>query len=107
FFLFPGADTHGQSFPLYLLQVTALSVAISWLWWRAKGSLLLTMLLHSAINNTKDIVPSAQPGAVDAFALSTSPVAWMTLALLWSCAALFLVQMWRTAGRRGLITPAA
>jgi membrane protease YdiL (CAAX protease family) len=99
FFLFPDADTHGQSFPLYLLQVTALSVAIAWLWWRAKGSLLLTMLLHSAINNTKDIVPSAQPGAVDAFALSTSPVAWMTLALLWGCAALFLAQMSKAAMR--------
>jgi hypothetical protein len=51
------------------------------------------MLLHSAINNTKDIVPSAQPGALHAFALSTSPVAWMTLAMLWLAAAFFLAQM--------------
>jgi len=104
FFLFPAADTHGQSFPLYLLQVTALSVAIAWLWWRTEGSLLLTMLLHSAINNTKDIVPSAQPGALRVFALSTSRVAWLTLAFLWIAAAWFLVRMSR---RRGLLSPAA
>jgi len=33
--------------------VIALSVAIAWLYWRTNGSLLLTMLMHSAINNTK------------------------------------------------------
>jgi membrane protease YdiL (CAAX protease family) len=57
-FFLPQADTYGQSFPVYLLQVTALSVAIAWLYWRTNGSPLLTMLMHAAINNTKDIVPS-------------------------------------------------
>jgi len=92
-FFFPGADTNGQSFPLYLLQVTAISVAIAWLYVHAKGSLLLTMLMHSAINNTKDIVPSAVPGAANAWALSTSPVAWLTVVLLWLFAIYFLVRM--------------
>jgi len=35
--------------------------------------LLLTMLMHAAVNNTKDIVPSAVAGATNPFALSTSP----------------------------------
>src|SRR5712692_4315199 len=62
-FFFPESDIVGQSFPLYLLQATALSVALAWLYWRTQGSLLLVMLLHAAVNNTKDIVPSAVPGA--------------------------------------------
>lgn len=92
-FLIPGADTSGQSFPLYLLQVTALSVAMAWLYWRTGGSLLLVMLLHAAVNNTKDIVPSAVAGATNPFALSTSLVAWLTVTPLWICAAYFLLRM--------------
>jgi uncharacterized protein len=95
-FFIPAADTLGQSFPLYLLQVTALSVAMGWLYWRTGGSLLLVMLLHAAVNNTKDIVPSAVPGATNPLALSTSLVAWLTVALLWICAAYFLVRMGKT-----------
>lgn len=95
-FFFPGSDIRGQSFPLYLLQVTALSVAMAWLYWRTQGSLLLTMLMHASVNNTKDIVPSAVPGATNSFALSTSPVAWLTVAFLWIAAAYFLFRMRRT-----------
>ena len=97
-FFVPAADTLGQSFPLYLIQVTALSVAAAWLYWRTGGSLLLVMLLHAAVNNTKDIVPSAVPGATNPFALSTSLVAWITATLLWIAAAHFLWRM-----RRGVI----
>jgi hypothetical protein len=96
-FYVPESHTSRQSFPLYLLQVTALSVAAAWLYWRTEGSLLLVMLLHAAVNNTKDIVPSAVPGATNAFALSTSLVAWLTLAFLWITAAYFLVRMPKTA----------
>lgn len=92
-FFIPGSDTFGQSFNLYLLDVTALSVAMAWLYWRTNGSLLLTMLMHAAVNNTKDIVPSAVSGATNPFALSTSLVAWLTAALLWICAVFFLVRM--------------
>jgi membrane protease YdiL (CAAX protease family) len=98
-FLIPAADTYGQSFPLYLLQVTAMSVALAWLYWRTGRSLLLVMLLHAATNNLKDIVPSAVPGANNPFALSTSLVAWLTLALLWLFAGFFLVDMSRTGER--------
>lgn len=93
FFFILGADKVGQSFPLYLLQVIAISVAITWLYVHAKGSLLLTMLMHAAINNTKDIVPSALPGAADVWTLHASLVGWLTVALLWLCAAYFLVRM--------------
>ena len=92
-FFVTGADTLGQSFPLFLIEVTALSVALAWLYVRTNGSLLLTMLMHSAVNQTKDIVPSAVAGATNPFALSTSLVAWLTAALLWICAGYFLVRM--------------
>src|SRR5882672_1307305 len=42
-FYLHGADTYRQSFPLYAVQVVALSVVIAWLWWRTGGSLLLAM----------------------------------------------------------------
>jgi len=102
-FFFPASDTYGQSFPMYLLQVTALSVTMAWLYWRTQGSLLLVMLLHAAVNNTKDIVPSAVPGATNPFALSTSLVAWLTVGFLWIAAGVFLLQMSRTALPRGSI----
>lgn len=92
-FFIPGADLLGQSFPVYLLQVTALSVVFAWLYWRTDGSLLLTMLLHAAINNTKDIVPSAVQNATHPFILSSSRVAWLTVTLLWIAAAYFLMTM--------------
>ena len=99
-FYLPGVDTHGQAFAVYLLQVVALSVAIAWLWWRTNGSLLLTMLMHAAINNTKDIVPSIPRAPADPFAVSASLVNGLGVALLWVGAAYFLFQMHR-AGRGG------
>jgi hypothetical protein len=33
-FIIPATDKSGQSFLVYLLQVTALSVAMAWLYWR-------------------------------------------------------------------------
>ena len=92
-FFLPATTTTGQSFPLYLLQVTALSVAIAWLYARTGGSLLLVMLLHASINNTKDLVPSAVPGAANAWTLNGSLVGWLTVALLWVSAAYFLPRM--------------
>ena len=93
FFFISGTDKSGQSFPLYLLSGTAISVAMAWLYWRTNGSLLLTMLMHAAVNNTKDIVPSAVSAATNVFSLSSSRVAWLSVAILWICAAYFLVRM--------------
>ena len=92
FFLHFG-DTYGQSFAVYLTQVTAISVAMAWLFAQTKGSLLLVMLMHSAINNTKDIVPAALPGAENPLTLHASPMAWIGASLLWICAAYFLMRM--------------
>lgn len=92
-FFVPVSDKSGQSFPMFLLQGTALSVAMAWLYWHTKGSLLLVMILHAAVNNTKDIVPSIVSGAMNPFALSPSLVAWLTVAFLWIAAAYFLVRM--------------
>jgi membrane protease YdiL (CAAX protease family) len=86
-------DTYGQSFPLFAVQVVAMSVAIAWLWAKTGGSLFLTMLLHAAVNNSKDVVPSGEPGATHVFGLSHSPIAWLTAAILWVCAAYFLARM--------------
>jgi membrane protease YdiL (CAAX protease family) len=94
-FFIPGLDQYGQSFPVYVLQVTALSVAIAWLYAHTKGSLLLAILMHSAINQSKDIVPSARSIATNPFALNASLVAWLTIALLWITAGYFLVRMSR------------
>jgi membrane protease YdiL (CAAX protease family) len=100
-FFIPEADTYGQSFFVYLIQVTALSVAIAWLWMRTGGSLLLPMLMHAAVNNSKDIVPSVTLGSRNVFGLQASLVAWLTVTLMWVCAAYFLIRMAQIApGRR-------
>lgn len=92
-FYLPATTTTGQSFPLYLLQVTALSVAIAWLYGHTGGSLLLVMLLHASINNMRNLVPSAVPGATNPWALNGSLVGWLTVAVLWASAAYFLARM--------------
>lgn len=94
------ADTYGQSFVVYVLGVMALSVVLAWLWERTGRSLLLTMLLHAAWNNSKDIVPSGAAAGTGILGLHTSLVSWLTLALLWVCAAYFLVSMPKTSPNR-------
>jgi membrane protease YdiL (CAAX protease family) len=92
-FFIPESDTYGQSFFVFVLQVTALSVAMAWLYAHTNGSLLLVMLMHAAVNNSKDIVPSAVPGATNPLGLNASLVAWLTVTLLWTCAAYFLARI--------------
>ena len=96
------SDTYGQSFLIFMLQVTALSVAMAWLYARTNGSLLLTMLMHASVNNTKDVVPSTIPGAHNSFGLTASPVAWLTVTLLWVCAVYFLARMQRSIQQSAL-----
>ena len=99
-FFLSGADKFHQSFPMYALQVTAVSVAFAWLWAQTGGSLLLPMLFHASINNTKDIVPAAVAGGTGTFGFAASPVSWIGTAILWTCAAIFIVWMVRTESRR-------
>jgi membrane protease YdiL (CAAX protease family) len=95
FYYFNG-DTRGQSFLLYLMQVVPISVTMAWLYWKTNRSLLLVMLFHAAVNNLKDIVPSAEPGTRSPFSLGASVVGWTTVALLWICATYFLFEMKRS-----------
>src|SRR5205823_5233150 len=83
-FFLPAGDMVGQSFWVFLLSVTALSVAFTWLYARTGGSLLMTMVLHAAVNNTTGIVPAAPSGArADVFGFDASLMGWLTVVALW------------------------
>lgn len=92
-FFVAAADTYQQSFLIYALQVTAISVTMAWVYAQTGRSLLLVMVLHAAVNNTKDIVPSTLPVGAGVFTLAATPMAWTTVALLWICAAYLLTRM--------------
>ncbi|MGH7521134.1 MAG: lysostaphin resistance A-like protein [Gemmatimonadales bacterium] len=89
-FFVAATDTTGQSFPVYALSVTAISVAIAWLYART-GSLLLAMLMHAAVNNTPHFVPPVPTGKV--FAMSATLLQWLTLLGLWIGAGYLLFKM--------------
>lgn len=92
-FFLPESGSTGQSFPAYLLQVMALSVAMGFVYWKTEGSLLLVMLMHAAVNNTTGIVPAAIGGEIMPIALRGSLVAWATVGLSWVVAVPLLVRM--------------
>lgn len=92
-FFTPGANTYHQSFPLYALQLTAYSIALAWLYWRSGGSLLLTMFMHAAFNNMKDIVPSLGVAAGHVFRFDSTLVFRLTVLVLWIAGAVLLVRM--------------
>lgn len=92
-FFLHGSGSEGQSFPMYTLHVIALSVAMSWLYWKSDGSLLLVMLMHASVNNTIGIVPAAVPNAADPMSFEGSLVGWATVAVSWVIAALLLLRM--------------
>jgi membrane protease YdiL (CAAX protease family) len=89
----PGNDEYGQSFPVWAMGVTALSVAFAWLYMRTNGSVLLTMLMHSAVNNMPHFAPHGVVDAKNVFSLHASPIAWLTTVLLWITGAYFLTRM--------------
>lgn len=99
-FFLPRADKYGQSFPVWTLQVVALSVAITWLYAGAQGSLLLTMLMHSAVNQTVGMVPSANANPGNPFTLNVSLVMRLTAMILWITAGYFLLRMRNVKGSR-------
>jgi hypothetical protein len=92
-FFLHGSGSDGQSFPIYLLHVTALSVAMSWLYWKTEGSLLLVMLMHASVNNTTGIVPAAVPNAVAPLSFEGTLVAWATVGVSSLVAAVLLSRM--------------
>lgn len=100
FFFIAGTDKWGQSFPAYLGGLTAMSVAMAWLYWRTHGSLLLTMLMHSALNNIRPVAaPPADGGS--ALGLHAPFIIWATVGVLWIAAAGLLIAM---RGARGAFT---
>lgn len=99
-FVIPETDLSGQPFPAFLLGVTALSVPMAWLYVRSGGSLLLVMLMHAAVNNTAQLVPSSAPGT----STVDTGIAWLTALVLWVGA---LVVLGLMSGRAsdGVIGP--
>lgn len=92
FFFIPGSDNAGRSFPVFLLAVTSISVAMAWLYWRTGASLFIVMLMHAAIDNEALLFPSSGSSS-NPFSLNTTLTAWLTAAFLSICAIYFLVQM--------------
>ena len=66
---------------------------MSWLYWKTKGSLLLVMLMHAAVNNTTGIVPAAVANPVDPMSFEGSVVAWATVGVSSAIAAVLLFRM--------------
>jgi membrane protease YdiL (CAAX protease family) len=92
-FLIANTDSTGQPIAVFVLAVTAVSVAMTWLYLNTNGSLVPVMLMHAAINNTTGIVPSSGPASPGVFSLHASGMAWITIGVLWVGAAYFLSRM--------------
>ena len=93
-FFIPGVDIYRESFPLFALAVIPLSVTMAWLYASTNGSVLLTMLMHSAVNQTT-IFFSASSTAAGVWQAHTSMFGWTTILLLWIVAALFYRRLER------------
>ena len=89
-FLVGGTDTTGQSLPFFVLSVTAISVALAWLYARTGGSLLLVMLMHAAVNNSPHFIPPPVSGNI--WALHATSAQWLTALFLWIGAACLLIS---------------
>jgi membrane protease YdiL (CAAX protease family) len=89
----PGNNEYGQSFTVWGLGVTALSVAMAWLYLRTAQSLPVVMLMHAAVNNFPHFVPPAAEDARNVFSLHAPLAAWLTTVFLWVGAAWFLWRM--------------
>lgn len=92
-FLIANTGSTGQPIAVFLLAVTAVSVAMTWLYLNTHGSLVPLMLMHAAINNSTGIVPSSGPTPSGVFSLNASSMAWITIGVLWVGAAYFLSRM--------------
>jgi membrane protease YdiL (CAAX protease family) len=89
----PGNNEYGQSFTVWALGVTGLSVAMAWLYLRTNQSLPVVMLMHAAVNNSPHFVPSLVSDTQNVFSLHASLAAWLTTTFLWAGAGWFLWRM--------------
>jgi uncharacterized protein len=94
-FYLHGADMTGQPFPVFLMSVTALSVAMAWLYERSGGSLLVVMLMHAAVNNTTGVVPAGSVVPGNPMTVSATSMAWLTAGVLCVAALVLLATMRR------------
>lgn len=92
-FFVHGIHNYGQSFPMFAFGVVALSVAMTWLYAHTNGSLLIMMLMHSAVNQETDIVRTTNPGSTNPLTLDVSLMVWVFMALLGLCAVYFFIRM--------------
>lgn len=99
-FFLPSADLTGQPFPVFLVSVTALSVAMAWLYAGTGGSILLVMVMHAAVNNTTGIVPAGMDRPSGPMTLHSTTVGWLTAAILAAFAVAFLVKLRRVSRRQ-------
>ena len=95
-FFVPGLNHYGQSFPLFALEVVALYVAATWLYVHTNGSVLMAMLMHSAVNQAIGAVPWSSPPASNPFTLRLSLVGWLSLSLLGVTAGYLFVRLRRS-----------
>jgi membrane protease YdiL (CAAX protease family) len=93
-FFSTSTNPYRQSFPMYALSVTAISVVFAWLYDKTNGSLLLAALLHTSMNVTLLFLPQPESAAA-VFARPTEPVSWIFTALLWIAAGYLLQRMRR------------
>jgi uncharacterized protein len=92
-FYIPAARHQDQSFIVYTLFVTGVSVAMAWLWRNTQGSVLLAMVMHSTVNQTQRLVSPATIAPAGRWSLDAPPLAWFVVALLWVGAVYFLVRL--------------
>ena len=92
-FIVPGHANYGQSFPLFVVGATALSVAVAWLYLHTNGSLFMAMLMHAAVNHTVGIVPTRATVPGHPFAIDASLVTWLAAGLLSIVAAYLFFRM--------------
>ena len=102
FFFVAGTDKSEQPFLPYAAGVTALSVAMAWLYWQTNGSLFLTMLMHAAVNNIRPFA-TPLPATGHTFGVNAPFVSWATVAVMWTAAAGLLISMRRARDAPGSV----
>jgi membrane protease YdiL (CAAX protease family) len=99
--LLPGFGFAGQSVPLYVVQITAVSVVLAWLYNGTGGSVLLTGLAHAAANAWPVPWSSALPVARGALPQASITAATVAIAVV------VVLATRRRGGLGGTVTPAA
>ncbi|HVZ21931.1 MAG TPA: CPBP family intramembrane glutamic endopeptidase [Vicinamibacterales bacterium] len=94
-FFVPGVGNFGQSFPVFAIMNMALSIAIAWLYVNTGGSLLIAMLMHSAVNQTNGIVPTRRSTPGMPWRFDTSTITLMAVALFVASAVYLFAQLRR------------